>query len=262
MDSECDVQDLNYASLRVELDRCEQRLEYDRNSVPSAPVAGDIVVENLGTGGQNSSEARSAFASMLASHPEHLVIFYGMNDAMNANKLVPLGVLVDNLTEMVNLAADDGVRNVYLVGIHPVNTEYLAERHPTHPEITRLQDHLAEYDAAIKKVAAATGATFIDWRARFIAESPGVTVEEATADRVDSLVRCEANSGDRDGNHLTAVGYQYLADEVSRALRDGVRPGDRITCTGDSITFGAHMDGAGTATGDTYPAVLYRTLNQ
>ena len=221
-----------------------------------------IVVENLGTGGQNTAEARSAFISMLGSHPEHLVIFYGMNDAMNANKLVPLAAFVENLTEMVNLAADDGVRNVFLVGIHPVNTEYLAERHPTHPEIRRLQDHLAEYDAAIKKVAAVTGATFIDWRARFIAESPGVTVKEATGNRVDCLVRCEANSGNRDGNHLTASGYQFLADEVSRALRDVVRPGDRVTCMGDSITFGAHMDGAGTATGDTYPAVLYRALNK
>jgi lysophospholipase L1-like esterase len=220
-----------------------------------------IIVENRGTGGQNSSEARAAFISMLGSHPEHLVIFYGMNDAMNANKLVPVRAFVENLTSMINLATEDGVDAIFLVGIHPVNTEYLAERHPTHPEISRLQDHLPEYNAVIRHVAAATGATFIDWRARFMVESTGVTVEEATADRVDCLVRCEANSGSRDGNHLTAAGYQLLADEVSRALRGVVRPGDKVTCMGDSITYGAHVDGAGTTAGDTYPAVLYRALN-
>jgi lysophospholipase L1-like esterase len=262
IDSNCDVQDLDYRLLRAELDRCGQLLTYHGEPGESASITDEIVVENLGAGGQNTSEARSAFISMLASHPEHLVIFYGMNDAMNPGKLVPLPLFRENLRAMVHQAREDGVENIFLLGIHPVNTEYLAERHPTHPEIARLQEHLADYDAAVQQVAADTGSIFVDWRRRFLSESAGESVEEATANHTDSLLRCEANSSARDGNHLTALGYQALADEVLQALRDVVNPGDRVTCMGDSLTYGAHMAGAGTATGETYPAVLYELLNR
>lgn len=261
IDSGCNTQDLDYRLLRAELDQYKQLLEYTASEEDGSPVYEQTVVENLGIGGQTSSEARSAFISMLATHPEHVVIFYGMNDAVNASKLVPLATFIENLTFMVRQATADGVANVFLVGIHPVNSEYLAERYPNHPEITRLQDHLAEYNAAVKQVAADTGATFIDWRTRFLADSPGTTLEQATANDADCLLRCEENSPDRDGVHLTPKGHRALGDEVLRALRVVVNPGDRISCMGDSITFGAHVAGAGTITGESYPAVLYRELN-
>lgn len=74
---------------------------------------------------------------------------------------------------MVNQAIAANVQKVFLVGIHPVNADYVASRHPSHPQLLRLQDHLAEYNAVVAQVAAETGSIYIDWRTRFLAGSPG-----------------------------------------------------------------------------------------
>ena len=183
-----------------------------------------------------------------------------MNDAMNSAKLIGEKEYRKNLTAMTSAARKAGVRSVLLLTIHPVITDYLSQRHPRHPQRKRLQAHLAEYDAAVREVAKRTGTILVDWRARFLAESPGRSVGEAVANQQDCLVRCEANCGKRDGNHLTAAGYRLLADEVARALRGRVKAGDVITCFGDSITFGSHMAGQGSAAGQTYPAFLHAAL--
>jgi lysophospholipase L1-like esterase len=189
------------------------------------------------------------------------VLYFGINDALNSAKLVSLSTFSANLTSMVNQAFTANVRKVFLVGIHPVNAAYVASRHPSHPQLARLQDHLTEYNAAVANVATATGAIFIDWRSRFLAESPGTTIEDATANNIDSLLRCVANTNDDDGVHLTVAGNNLLGVRVAQALSSEVVNGDLINCMGDSVTFGFAMTGAGTATGDTYPGVLKTTLN-
>jgi len=236
-----------------------------RLAITLRPADGGVPVEvrNSSVPGTNSRDGLTRLPTVLGTHPDHLAIFYGMNDAMNytGGKLIGLPEFRQNLASMVSQANAAGVQSVLLVGIHPVNTVYLAERHPGHPEIDRLQEHLAEYDTAAREVAASTGAIFVDWRARFLAESPGDTMEEAVANQVDALIRCEANSGARDGNHLTAQGNRFLAAEVARHLRTRVNDGDLVVCMGDSITYGSHMVGQGTATGDTYPAFLVGELS-
>ena len=105
------------------------------------------------------------------------------------------------------------------------------------------------------------GVNFIDWRARFLAESPGTTLDDAVANDSASLLRCEANGGGHDGVHLTIAGNRLLGVTVAQALGSVVASGDVIACMGDSVTYGQYMTGAGTATGDTYPGVSSATLN-
>ena len=105
------------------------------------------------------------------------------------------------------------------------------------------------------------GATLIDWRGRFLTESPGTTFADATANTADCLLQCPANGNAEDGIHLTVDGNAFLGDEVFGALQSVAMPGDRVTSVGDSVTYGTRMTGAGTATGDTYPAVLHRAMN-
>lgn len=231
----------------------------EKDAVP----AFSITVQNSGVSGNNTTNGLARLSTVLATNPDHLVLYFGINDALNAaqNKLVSLPTFSANLTSMVNQAFAAKVRKVYLVGIHPVNAAYVASRHPTHPELARLQDHLTEYNAAVANVAAATGAIFIDWRSRFLAESPGTTIGDATANNIDSLLRCVANGNDDDGVHLTVAGNNFLGVRVAQALSSEVINGDLINCMGDSITFGFAMTGAGTATGNTYPGVLKATLN-
>lgn len=220
-----------------------------------------VVVQNFGVSGNNTNEGLARFSTVLATNPNHLVLYFGINDALNSAKLIGLTAYRANLTSMVNQAFAANVRKVFLVGIHPVNATYVASRHPTHPQLGRLQDHLAEYNAAVAEVATATGATFIDWRARFLDESPGATLEDATADNIASLLRCVANTSDDDGVHLTTDGNQFLGVKVAQVLSSAVVSGDKIACMGDSVTFGYLMTGAGTATGNTYPGVVSTTLN-
>jgi lysophospholipase L1-like esterase len=220
-----------------------------------------VVVQNFGVSGNTSTEGLARLSTVLASNPNHLVLYFGINDALNSAKLVNLTTYRQNLTSMVTQALAGNVREVFLVGIHPVNTTYVASRHPSHPQLLRLQDHLADYHAVVTEVAAATGATFIDWRARFLDESPGTTLEDATANNIASLLRCVANTNDDDGVHLTVTGNQLLGIKVAQALSSVVVSGDKIACMGDSVTFGYLMTGAGTATGNTYPGALSTTLN-
>jgi lysophospholipase L1-like esterase len=68
--------------------------------------------------------------------------------------------------------------------------------------------------------------------------------------------------GIEDGLHPTRDGYRLIAQEVYRYLKQHqlLKKNRRIICFGDSITYGAFMDGKGTAEGDTYPAFLKNLL--
>ncbi|MCX6997378.1 MAG: hypothetical protein NTV49_09895 [Kiritimatiellaeota bacterium] len=68
---------------------------------------------------------------------------------------------------------------------------------------------------------------------------------------------------ERDPTHPQRQRLQeHLADEVAQALRGRVKAGETVACVGDSLTYGSHMAGEGTATGTTYPAFLAGMLRQ
>ena len=231
------------------------------------PVSGqksamrEVTVLNRGVPGENSSETMIRSGRLEADQPTHVVIMLGMNDAMNSRKLVSVDKYSQNLTALIKQWRRVGAQTVALVTNHPVNTDYLKERHPTHPARESLQAHLEKYNSAVREIAKREQALLVDWNARIIALSPNQDVVSTVSDRQGSLIRGVANSGARDGNHLTAHGSLELAKEIAQVIRPRVKQGDVIVCLGDSITFGSHLQGAGTATGQTYPAKLSRLLS-
>ncbi|VAX41983.1 hypothetical protein MNBD_PLANCTO02-1114, partial [hydrothermal vent metagenome] len=62
--------------------------------------------------------------------------------------------------------------------------------------------------------------------------------------------------------HITPNGYQKFAELFIPVLKGKIKSGDVVVCLGDSITYGAHVKGAGTINGETYPAWLSVYLNQ
>jgi acyl-CoA thioesterase-1 len=61
-----------------------------------------------------------------------------------------------------------------------------------------------------------------------------------------------------DGVHLTATGYEALAQCFWKVVAGEIKDKTTIVCLGDSVTFGAGVKGAGTTTGESYPACLSR----
>jgi lysophospholipase L1-like esterase len=215
-----------------------------------------VTVVNKGFSGNNTRDAlRRLDTSVLPLRPEHAVVYFGMNDAMNSGNLIPLDAYAANLRALVQRLQANGAKTVALVTLNPVIVPYVRARHPAHPQKDRLQEWLAAYDEAVRALASETKCPLVDLRA--IVEQHGGATPSAAC-----LIRCEQNGGGRDGVHLTPAAYTLLGQAVFETLKHRVAPGDTVVCFGDSLTFGARVTGAGTASGETYPAILQACFNR
>jgi lysophospholipase L1-like esterase len=219
-----------------------------------AIAASDTIdVVNEGHPGWNSKQLRALFKNDWIRPGDSFVLYCGMNDAVNSKALIPLDQYTENVQFMVDAARKAEAGNIVLVTPNPVIKAYVEARHPTHPA-KDIPAHLALYDAALRKLAKDNGVLVADFHAA-IDSRGGATTDKAC------LLRNEANSGKNDGVHPTPAGYKLLAETVYGVLKGRVKDGQRVFCLGDSITYSQFAKGAGTTTGETYPAVLKTLLN-
>ena len=222
----------------------------------SAQAAAPVLVVNKGIGGHTSKNGLARFErDVVEVKPDHLILYFGINDACNSGKLVPLPDFNRSMQAMIDRAGQIGVKSVVLVTLNPVVPEYLLERHRTHPHRDGIKEHVAKYDTAVRELARQNELPIADLSG-MIEEHGGATL------KLHSLVRNEANSKSRDGVHLTEQGYRLMAELFEPIFRGRIEPGQVVVCLGDSLTYGAHVDGAGTAFGSTYPAWLWLVLNR
>ena len=215
-----------------------------------------VAVVNKGFSGRNSRDGlRLMDKEVMPLKPQHVIVYFGMNDAMNSGNLLPLSDYEANLRTIVKKLSDNGAKTVALVTINPVIEDYVRARHPKHPQKDNLQAYLATSDQVVRKVANENKQPLIDLR-EIIEKNGGSVVSEKC------LIRCEKNGGGKDGVHLTPAAYALLGQRAFEVIKNRVNPGDTIICFGDSLTFGAGVQGAGTAAGETYPAALQRCLDQ
>ena len=223
---------------------------------PRPQKAQAVTVVNKGFSGRNSKNAlQLAEKEVLPLKPQHVIVWFGMNDAMNSGNLQPLADFEANVRTLVKRLADNGAKTVALVTINPVIEEYVRERHPKHPQREALQAYLATYDQTVRKIAAERKLPLIDLR-EIVEKNGGPVISEK------SLLRCEKNGGGRDGVHLTPAAYALLGQKAFEVLASRVKAGESVVCFGDSLTFGAGVKGAGTAAGETYPAALQQGFDQ
>ena len=221
-----------------------------------AAEAPKVTVINKGFSGRNTQNALQLLDKEVQPlKPQHVIVYFGMNDAMNSGNLLPLSVYEANLRAIVKKLSDNGAKTVALVTLNPVIEEYVRARHPKHPQKERLQAYLATYDQAVRNVAAESKSPLIDLR-EIVDKNGGASISEKC------LIRCEKNGGGRDGVHLTPAAYTLLGQRAFEVLKDRVKSGDTVVCFGDSLTFGAGVKGAGTVSGETYPAALQRCLDE
>ncbi len=213
-----------------------------------------VTVFNKGIGGNNTVAGLARFdKDVLALKPQYLILYFGMNDSANSHALVSPENYKANMQKMIDSARKNGISCV-IVSLNPVIETYLKKRHPNHPA-EDISESQKAYDSIIRKLAADNNIPLIDLRKLVLEHSKSL-------DDKDSLLRNMANSKVEDGVHLTAEGYREFAKLFEPVFKGKIKPGDVVVCFGDSLTFGANMKGAGTATGDTYPAHLSEILNR
>ena len=217
-------------------------------------LSAQVQVFNAGIGGHNTANGvKRADALLRQYEPTVLVIGYGANDAVNSRALISEKDFRANLEKIIALARKSGVRTIVLNTCNPCIDSYLAARHK-YPDGLPPSRRIEKYNGFLAEIAARNGFILNDFHAEVMRRGG------ASGDR-KSLIRNVANSGAKDGLHLTAEGAKLLAETVAQALDGKVNENDRILCLGDSITYGAALSGAGTVMGETYPAWLKTLVN-
>lgn len=200
-----------------------------------------IDVYNKGISAQNSAQGLSRFKKdVVELQPNWVLIYFGLNDALNEPQFVDLPKFIGNLTRMVDLARENGITPV-LCTIHPCVTEKLMERHkPESYGEEGPNGKIDRYNAAIRELVKTKEVLLADFAVIAAASDPAIQWMG------------------KDGVHLTPRGYQLLAETFLTTIKPKLAAGQKVVCLGDSITFGAGMNGRGTVEGDTYPAALKR----
>lgn len=206
---------------------------------------------NAGVGGNSSANLLLRLdRDVLSRHPDIVVLLVGTNDMLNPARLVSLQVYRKNLSELVTRIATSGAQ-LLLLTAPPCYAPYLLSRHdPALFKGEEPNEKIRAANAIIRTIAQERKIPLVDLY-------PVFAEIGAVGENADSLLRNINNSGAKDGVHPTPAGYQVMARKVAETMRlHDLAAKRRIVCFGDSITFGAHVKGAGTATGETYPAQL------
>ena len=221
----------------------------------AALAAEKCTVINAGVGGHNSRNLLKRLdKDVLARRPRLVVLMVGTNDVLNSRNSVPLDEYRKNLEKLIGRITSGGAKLV-LMTIPSCHEPYLLERHPADfYEPDGPSGRIQKANLIIRQTAKKHKIPLVD-----IHEI--LSTKGNIGEKPEGLLRNKANSSSADGVHPTPDGYRIIAAAVYRAIREHRLPVGRIVCLGDSITFGAHVKGAGTSEGETYPAVLRRLLN-
>lgn len=218
---------------------------------------GSLEVINAGVGGNTSGDLLKRINQDVIPHnPDLVVVMVGTNDMVNSGKLTPYDVYRENLSAIVDTLLKNKIQAV-LMSPPPVDTVYLFSRHDRAKFKALPNEKLDSVRKMMAEVALEEDLLFVDLQAEFTAR--GLPKHNA-----DSLIKNARNSGQKDGVHPTPQGYAFIGQFLYGKLKqEGLIDGNiKIVCFGDSITYGSRVEGAGTSTGDTYPAVLLRLIEK
>ncbi len=202
-----------------------------------------VSVLNAGILGENSGEGRKRFLhDVAASHPQYVLIYFGMNDAVNEPKFLTQEQFIENIAWMVDAAREHNIVPV-LSTIQHVDAERLMPRHKASAYGTEGPNgKIDRYNSALRHLALQKKVAISDF-AKALDDVGGPTPSIST-----------------DGVHLTAEGYHLLASSFLRAIPGPLHSGDRVVCIGDSLTYGVPLRTPEHESDETYPAQLQREI--
>lgn len=211
----------------------------------------DAQVINAGVAGNTSSDLLARIERDVLNHkPDLVIVMVGTNDMLNSGKMNSYEKFASNLSEIV-IQLKQIYSKVLLLSPPPADSAYLFERHDRKLFHDTPNVKLDSARQIVSRIAGEKQVYFIDIFQKF----QDLNLPKHNE---DMYIMNPANSGFRDGIHLTPLGYLLIAENVYNFLKKNnlLEKGDKIICFGDSITKGSKVKGAGTAEGETYPAFL------
>lgn len=201
-------------------------------------------VYNAGVPGDTTRELLVRFHRDVAMHaPELVILWAGVNDRLYPGHTVGFSDFKRNYLALAGRCRAVGAE-VLAGTLPPHHAPYLIEQYP---EVAAYPDSPEERLAQVNAFLRGLGLPLADFEA--------VVKSRPLGEAADSYLQNSANSGRRDGLHLTAEGAGAIARCAGDAIRKHGFSADRIVCFGDSLTYGY-----GLRRSESYPARLAEFL--
>ncbi|PTX18878.1 lysophospholipase L1-like esterase [Pontibacter mucosus] len=226
-------------------------------AILSGTASAQCIILNKGVPGHNTRDLlQRVEQDVLAEQPDLVIMMVGTNDMVNSHKLVDYREYKENYLTLIRKIKARGAELV-LLAPPPVDTGYVLGRHDRRLYAEDLNVKVEKAGAIVRALAEENNLHFIDLNTLF--KATGSPNREA-----QSLLINEKNLGKPDGIHPTKEGYELMAKTIYTYLEEKklLKGKKKIVCFGDSMTYGSYMAGAGTAQGDTYPALLSSMINR
>lgn len=210
-----------------------------------AAVSAEVI--NAGIGGNRSSNLLSRVERDVLKHrPTMVVIMVGTNDRLNSGGFVDAKSYRSNVRELVERIEAAG-SDVLLVTPPTCLPELLFTRHDRRKFADQSPvERMKEVRQLLIEISAETKVRLVDFHQH-------LDKHQIADDRKSSVIRNVANSGTKDGVHLTPRGYRLLAELIATELRNRQYDTARVICFGDSLTKGS--------ANASYPAFLATLLS-
>ena len=259
-------QNVRVAVIKIKVPR---PFKYERETIVDTlkPVAGSVnfdagkqdaqnlnnfAVMNFGRSGFSSKELLGQLPVIFDYNPKLLILLIGTNDVVYKKKWQTPEQFAGHYRKICEKLQAQKCK-VILITLPPC-AEDVANKHikASPEEKAQLNNRIKKMNEYVKKFGKEFGFPVLDYHKHFTGDPAAK----------DSLLRVPANGGGNDGIHPGEKGYKLLAAELKKIIDQHQYPTSGIICTGDSITYGAHMKGQGSVLGDTYPAQLLKLLSK
>lgn len=190
-------------------------------------------VINAGIGGNRSSQLLKRLnRDVLAHHPTVVVLMVGTNDRLNSGGFIEVKTYKKNVNTLIDRIEASGAK-VLLMTPPPCIPELLFTRHdPAKFSDQSPEKRMQEVRSILLGISKKRKIPLIDFH-QYLIQNKIADQQKA------SVIRNVANSGLKDGVHLTPEGYQLLAKLIAQKLVTENLNIEKVICFGDSLTQGS-----------------------
>lgn len=208
---------------------------------------------NCGHPGYNSVQLFEILEEQIISvSPDMVCLMAGTNDCLNSHNSIELWEYKQNICNIIDRLSKKDITVVLLTIIPCIENELLQRHSSCFYSPNTPNEKIELYNNALLEIAADKNVLISDVHKAFVSDDCFEV----------NLLRNKDNSGESDGVHPTPEGYELIASVVVDTINHMKDSLSQIICYGNSITYGVHVQNAGSSDGQTYPAMLKKYLEE